>query len=217
MSLIHKGIAFKYIETDPYDKNPGWMSVSRGTGQVPVLVDDKYDVTVPDSGRSLEYLDAVFPDDLVRPLSASEEAEDKYWMDYQGRAIIPFIYRFLAAEKGSAAADEARDQLEQGLEAIASHIDTQGPYFRGDQPGSIDFSLAPFALRVEILLSHYMDYELPSDGEAWVRYHRWLDAIRTSQPMVKSSTGLSDYKDRLIHFYLPYSKGGGQADVTQVK
>lgn len=35
-------------------------------------------------------------------------------------------------------------------------------------------------------------------------------------PLIESMAGVSDYKEQLINFYLPYSKGGGQKDVTQV-
>lgn len=218
MGLIHKGIGFEYAEIDPYVKSPEWLRISRGTGQVPVIVDADNGITVPDSNRSLEYLDAAFPDEIpIRPINASNDADAKYWMDYQGRSIIPYMYRFLAADPGSNNAHEARRMLELGLETIAAEMDAEGPYFYGSQPGAMDFSLAPFALRIEILLSHYMDYALPSDGKSWARYHQWWNAVRASEPLVKSSISLPDYEDRLVDFYLTYSKGGGQADVTAIK
>jgi len=36
-TLEHLGIPYDYRETDPYNKSPEWMDISRQTGQVPVL------------------------------------------------------------------------------------------------------------------------------------------------------------------------------------
>jgi glutaredoxin len=37
MSLEEAGLPYDYIEIDPHNKTPEWLSISRGTGQVPVL------------------------------------------------------------------------------------------------------------------------------------------------------------------------------------
>lgn len=84
MGLLHKGTDFDYLEVDPYEKTPEWMKISRGTGQVPVIVDESRDITIPDSMRVLEYLDARYSDakfSSERPLypkSSSERANANY-------------------------------------------------------------------------------------------------------------------------------------------
>lgn len=107
--------------------------------------------------------------------------------------------------------------LEQGLQEFDSHIDDKGPYFYGKEPGAVDIALAPFALRIEILLSHYRQYSLPRIGEYWQIYHRWWEAMRSFAPLAKTSIDLPDYVEKLVAFYLKYTNGGGQADVTDIK
>lgn len=218
MALEHEKIEYDYVEIDPYEKTQEWMKISRGTGQVPVIVDEKNDISVPDSVRVLEYIDAQFFNSIsLYAQSRVKVADAKYWIDYQGRAIIPYLYRLLQAEQDSDVAGEIEAQLEQGLEGFAAHMDENGPYFFGRAPGAVDIAFAPFALRIEILLSHYKNYVLPKDSERWRRYHKWWDAMRSFEPLIKTSIGLPDYTDRLIEFYLPYTTGGGQADVTDIK
>lgn len=214
-ALLHKNIDFDYIEIDPYKKTPEWMKISRGTGQVPVLIDQTHDITVPGSLRVQEYIDTQFPGEA--PPANTETAEAKFWNDFQGSNIIPYFYRFMAAETGSDAAHEAQKHLEAGLENFSAHMDREGPYFFGSEPGGVDIAFAPFALRIDILLSHYKEYALPASGDQWARYHRWWDAMRRFEPLVTTSTGLDNYDARLVEFYLPYTTGGGQADVTEIK
>lgn len=213
MGLLHKKVAFEYVETNPYEKSAEWMSTSRGTGQVPVLIDNvgkDLEITVPDSIRILEYIDMQYPDgESLYPQASRDLANTKFWVDFQDRQIIPYMYQFLKAEPGSDAADEARKHLEQGLETFASHMDDAGPYFSGDRAGVVDIAFAPFAFRIECLISHYKDYTLPVSGSIWERYHQWLLAMRTFAPLMKTSTDQTDYEERLIEFYLPYSQGGG--------
>ena len=221
MALLHKGVAFDYVETDPYLKSPEWMANSRGTGQVPVLVENaglESEIIIPGSTRVLEYIDARFSSDgpLLFPTNPDAEADAKFWIDYQGSNIIPYFYRFLKAEPTSEVADLAKHQLEQGLETFSNAMSAKGPYFLGNEVSAIDIAFAPFALRVELLLTRYKQYSLPRFGPSWQRYHQWWDAISNFGPLIESTAGVSDYKEQLINFYLPYSKGGGQKDVTQI-
>lgn len=221
MGLLYKGVAFEVVETDPYEKTAEWMRISRGAGQVPVLVDDggtDDGVTVPGSIRALEFIDQRFGDvgPALFPRTAGGVAEAKFWLDFQGAKIVPYFYRLLKAEPGSEGAEDARRRLEEGLERIAAEMDKVGPNFFGADVGAVDLALAPFALRIEILLSHYKDYALPEVGGAWPRYHQWWEAMAKFEPLVVTSTGLPDFAERVVDFYLPYSKGGGQEDVTRV-
>lgn len=219
IGLVHKDVAFECVETDPYDKTADWMRVSRGTGQVPVLVDEcENGVTVTGSIRVLEYIDQRFADvgPALFPESAAGVAEAKYWLDYQGSHIVPYFYRLLKAAPGSDGAEQAKRQMERGLEAFTAQMDQTGPYFCGAEVGVVDIALAPFALRIEMLLAHYKNYALPQGGGAWPRYHRWWEAMGSFAPLAATSTDFAQYTERLLGFYLPYSTGGGQEDVTLV-
>lgn len=220
MALLHKNIDFEYIETDPYDKTAEWLEISLGQGTVPVVVDENNEVTVPDSIRTLEYIEAQFPEGpSLFPELNGEVADNKYWIDYLGQEIIPYFYRFLKAPVGTKAARDAEHHLINGLKTFTAQMDGQGPYFNGKEPGAIDIALAPFALRLEILLAHYKGYELPdaNAGITWARYHKWWQAMKSFEPFVKTSIGIEGFEERIIEFYEPYSTGGGQQNVTQIK
>ncbi len=75
-------------------------------------------------------------------------------------------------------------------------------------------ALFPFAYRIQLLLAYYKNFEVPKEGQTWQRYDRWYNAMLKLPVFLESIENTEDYDDRLIQFYLPYSLGGGQADVT---
>jgi glutathione S-transferase len=219
-TLEHLGIPYDYLEVDPYHKSPEWLEISRGTGQVPVLevrnIGERL-ARFPDSLRTMEYLsDTQTIDHQLLPSDAIDRARARFWLDHQGNAILPFFYRFLKASTGSENANEARDQMLSGLLKLIQGMDQTGPYFMGRKPGMVDFAFAPFALRIEHLLSHYRKFSLPTEGAAWERYHIWFQAISTHPAFQKTMPDHDTYLARLTEFYLPYSLGGGQDDVTKI-
>lgn len=221
LSLTHKDIPFNYVEVDPYEKTDDWMTLSRGHGQVPVLVDAKDDGTetaVPDSLRVVEYIDERFAGHgpSLFPKTPEGRAEARYWLDYIGRRVIPYLYRFLKAPNGSDTGAEARDVFEKNLGVLVDAMHSDGPFFFGADPGVVDFALAPFMLRVDLILSHYRGYHLPHTGETWTRYARWWAALYALPAVQETSIGRPGYRDRLIDFYIPYAAGKGQTDITEV-
>ncbi|MBL4647256.1 MAG: glutathione S-transferase family protein [Rhizobiales bacterium] len=221
IALEHLGVPYSYQETDPYHKTEHWLDVSRGTGQVPVLQmlhQDRSELRVPGSLRAVEYLDEIAPNGRkLMPQNVSARAEARFWIDHQNSNIIPYFYRFLKAEIGSDAARLAEDSMTQNLLAFTSGMSPEGPYFFGTEPGIVDFSFAPFALRIELLLSHYKTFQLPQTGEKWARYGRWWQAMKSHPSFVATMPELETYTARLLTFYVPYSQGGGQLDVTQIR
>jgi glutathione S-transferase len=219
-TLEYLGIPYEYRETDPYHKSLEWLDVSRGTGQVPVLeipVQKGAPFRVPGSIRSLEYLDDAQDDGInLFTSGASNRADVRYWLDIQGTAIIPYFYRFLKADQDSLQADQARDQMLTGLQLFVEAMASEGPYFTGNTPSAVDFAFAPFALRIELLLAHYKDFVLPTTGEPWARYATWWACIKVHPAFQNTMPEHETYDARLIEFYLPYSKGCGQEDVTKL-
>lgn len=222
IGLSYKKVTFAYVETDPYAKTADWMRRSRGTGQVPVLQlqDARSDqqVVIPDSLRVLEFIDEAFqgqgPD--FYPQSAVARADAKYWTDFPGRKIIPYMYRFLKASRGSDEAVIAARAMEAGLIEFSDAMSKDGPLFSGAEINAVDIAFAPFAARIDIILSHYHAYSVPQSGGTWARYARWWTAVQQSGLLEPTVGERGRYVDRLVEFYLPYSKGGGQADVTAV-
>jgi glutathione S-transferase len=213
-ALLYKGVQFEYVEIDPYDKTDEWLAISRGTGQVPVLIDDTEvdgQISVPGSTRTMEFIDMRFPDEKpsIFPRSASAMVDTGFWLDYQDKKIIPYLYRFLKARPSSGPARDTKRHLEEGIEAFATGMAGDGPFFAGNRVNAVDIAFAPFALRIDILLSHYNQYALPETGAAWERYRQWWDAMGAFGPFVTTSTALPGYTERLIDFYIPYADGGG--------
>jgi len=85
-----------------------------------------------------------------------------------------------------------------------------GPFFSGTALTAIDLLMIPFAYRIDALLGHYRNFSIPTTGVTWSRFQRWYES------MCATSTKHADYRARLIECYLPYSRGKGQQDVTQV-
>lgn len=103
-----------------------------------------------------------------------------------------------------------------GLRALAEAMTPEGTYFWGDRPGVIDLAFAPFALRIDALLCHYKAFRLPQSGGAWARYETWWRAMKSYAPFTRTMPNRDTYDARLLEFYLPYSQGRGQQDVTEV-
>ncbi|MEH6458148.1 MAG: glutathione S-transferase N-terminal domain-containing protein [Cocleimonas sp.] len=221
MALEHKGIDFDYDEVDPYNKTEWWLGVSRDTAMVPVIVDSDESAkesTVLESNRILEYLDDLYPNKIpIFSGKPSQRAEQKYWIDHISNNITPYFYRYLKANKAGTAQDEALAKMMTGLVSFAGSIHSDGPFFSGIDVGAVDISMIPIAYRIEVLLEHYRNFNLPTEGELWVRYYRWYNAMLETSAFKATATDHDDYRDRLVDFYLPYSAGGGQSDVTVLK
>lgn len=221
MTLLHKGLECELIEVDPYDKTNWWMEISRNTAQVPVIeyFDEENDnkTTIVDSTHVVEFLEELKPTfNPILPNSPAVRAEQRYWVDHINKKIVPYFYRFLKAKNPGKYRDSSREHLLEGLKLLSSQIPNQSPYFSGDSIGIVDILLIPFSYRIDILLSHYRDFEPPKIGDDWQKYQTWYTRILQEPIFKATSTNHANYKQRLIEFYFPYSQGGGQNDVTHI-
>lgn len=217
IALEHIERPYTYIEIDPYNKTKIWMEVSRGLGQVPVIAakhSQKTVINIPDSTRTLEYLEDIEKSGALFSLEPDHRAEQLYWIDFQGRKIIPHFYQFLRSTQNSDSEVEAKEKLILGLSTFTQAMSDEGGFFNGSRPSAVDFSLAPFALRIELLLSHYKDFTLPTDGIVWARYQRWWVKMQTNTAFSKTMGRGDAYNKKLIDFYLTYAQGGGQKDAA---
>lgn len=230
IALLYKNINFNYIEIDPYHKTQEWLELSKGTGQVPVLIHPQNtledqsiktpiteDKTIVDSNRIIEYLDRIdrAGADLFS-VNESEQIEQKIWIGYINKKIIPYFYRFLKADAKSTFYDESKESLLEGIMTLTCAMKNSGAYFNGEKLSAVDIAFIPFAYRIKLLLKHYKQFELPTSSEVWKRYHQWYSAVVKLSEFKQTSLMLTDYDNRLTDFYLPYSKGGGQSDVTVI-
>lgn len=220
IALVYKHLDFECIEIDPYDKTESWMEISRGFALVPVLIQANAtgkQTTIVESNRILEYLEDCYPD--TPPLfagNANDRAEQKYWLDHIGKKITPYFYRFLKREGDDEAQQESLALMLEGLDAFAAVLSDEGPYFGGSKIDAVDIALIPFALRIDLLLGHYRDFELPTSGKNWKKYQRWYQAMSQQPALRATAQDHPDYENRLIEHYRSYNEGAGQTDVSEV-
>ena len=213
MALIYKQIKFEYVEIDPYQETAEWLELSKGTGQVPVIVVNEENIV--DSTIILNQLDGMFPGTpSLFSTNADKKAEQVHWIDHINNNIVPYLYRYLKAYVEGKERDESEQKLLTGLSVFSKAIDREGPYFSGKDVSVVDFSFIPFAYRINLLLGHYRDLKLPVAGENWERYHQWYETMLERPEFKVTSIDLPDYAQRLIDVYYPYSQGEGQLDVT---
>jgi len=211
MALVYKNIDFSYIEIDPYDLTDSWLEISRGFALVPVVIQSSNtgeDTTIVESLRILEYLEDYYPETI--PLfadTANARSQQKFWMDFIGQKITPCFYGYLKREGGEEAQQESLNEMLEGLLALTQAMDAEGPYFTGDRIDAVDIALIPFALRIDVLLRHYRNLELPRSGDDWQRYHRWYEAMLALSAFRATAFDHDDYENRLIEHYLPYNQG----------
>ena len=221
MTLLHKQLDFEYIEVDPYQESQWWKKTSRNTCKVPVIEYPNQNgvgiTTIVDSTRVVEFLNELFPDkNPLFPKEPEARAEQRYWMDYINHQIVPYFYRFLTAKDEDDYREESKNKLLNNLSVIISQMSDDGPYFSGTNINAQDILLAPFAYRINLLLKHYRNFQLPVEGQVWARYENWFQKIITEAVFQNTSTNFKNYDQRLIEFYEPYSHGGGQNDVTKL-
>ena len=221
MALLHKGLDFEYIEVDPYRKSRWWLQVSRNLAKVPVIVNpaarETASITVVDSTRIVEYLEDLVPH--TKPLYPSDpnaKAELRFWADHINKRVVPYMYRFLQAEQPGEYRDTSKAALLEGLEQLGNAMAQSGPFFGGTTLTAIDILLVPFAYRIDALLSHYRNFSLPTSGAVWSRYQRWYETLCSTAIFQGTLTDPENYRQHLIEFYLPYSLGQGQKDVTAI-
>jgi len=223
MTFNYKNIAFEYVEIDPYLKSEDWLKISQNSGQVPVVVHKNSsgeETTIIDSNKIINFLDQHKPDDFSLSLNSSQsQNDDDYWFNHFGQDIIPYFYRFLKASNPGKARNDAQFKMIEGILKFAEHMlrnsVSSGPYFYGNKPSSIDISLIPFAYRIKLLLEHFRGFKLPTNDDVWKRYHNWYQAMIQLPAFKETGLVLEDYESRLIEFYVQYSEGGGQEDVTE--
>jgi len=220
MALLHKGLAFEYIEVDPYLESQWWLDISRKRAKVPVIVAFSEKATGPttviDSTRIIEYLDDLVPDsNPLFPGDPNGKAELRFWIDHVNERVVPYIYRYLEADQPGEYQDASRTALVEGIRELNEAMSPSGPFFRGTALTAIDLVLIPFAYRIDALLGHYRDFSLSTTRATWSRYHHWHESMCGTTIFQGTLTDPENYRQRLIEHYLPYSQGKGQQDVTE--
>ena len=167
---------------------------------------------VIESGVINEYIDEAWSSAsvfLLPPLSEPfNRSKARIWMDFVGKKLIPPFYRILQRQDEPGQA-EAVDELLDGLKTFASEMDSEGPFFLGQQLSLVDISYIPWALRFYVLKA-YRGFELPNEGAEWERFQRWFLACQR-HPSVMATV---QDEDKLLHSYERYAKNNAGSQVA---
>lgn len=214
--LLLKDIDHEYIEVDPYRVSNWWLKISRQQAEVPVIVSNETDgeTTIIDSTRIVEYLDELRPEvSSLMQGSPEQRAELKHWASHINTNIVPYLYQFLQATQAGEERDTARDSLMGGIQQLFA-TKSSSTYLSGEAINILDVLLIPFALRIDILLSHYRDFQLPDAGGIWPQYQEWYQTLK-EHPKFRVTMNKSNYREALIESYYSFSQGLEQKDMLK--
>ena len=171
----------------------------------------------------LEYLDDAFPDSKHKlfPSDPVQRAMNRIWIDHIQKRIIKPFYQILQfqedrKEERAEAVKEYFTQISKFMDAMNS----DGPYFNGDQLAAVDLVLLPWATRM-FLLEHYREiqYEQCFEDEAALkRYDQWygacasLDVVKATQKSLTISH--EEYPGELIKKYKRYADNTAASEVA---
>jgi glutathione S-transferase len=173
MVLLEKGLEFEVVEIDLKNK-PDWFNDVSPYSKVPVLRHEGR--TIYESAVINEYLDEVFPTPAMMPGGPADRAMARIWVDYVNTQFCPLFYKLLLSQDASEQ-KELAEKLTGVLEFMEheglQNLQGDGPYWMGDTPGLVDFTLYPFFERFPVI-KHYRGVEIP---EPCQRLKNWLKAM----------------------------------------
>ncbi|KAI4103899.1 MAG: hypothetical protein LQ339_004016 [Xanthoria mediterranea] len=185
ISLQFKGLAYQYIEIDPYKKPESLLAINP-RGLVPALKHGEwgcYESTV-----LMEYLEDIsnsYP--LFPPGDAKLRAQCRLWTDHVNRHIVPAFYNYLQAQEIAMQMENA-SRLQNEISKLIEVAHPSGPYFLGTEMSYVDVQIAPWIIRMRRVLTPYRGWPEPEAGSRWAS---WVDAIENN-PHVKATTSTDD-------------------------
>ena len=199
IALLEKGVAFDYVEQDPYTKTPEWLAI-HPRGLVPVIVHNGK--SVYDSPVCIEYVDETWKTDRnLLPSDTYERAFARIWSNFIGSDLASTFYRILLRED-KLERETAKKTISNGIKLLFAELDeTSGPFFGGQSLNLVDIMLFPFAYRFQVILPHFRGYIPPKEGEEMEKYYRWYAAIKERDSVKKT---LPD-DGKLIEVYDSYA------------
>ena len=210
LALLEKNVQFKYVEQDPYNKTPEWLAVNP-RGLVPAIVHNGK--SIYESSVCIEYVDEAWQTGKhLLPSDPYERARVRILSDHISKKVVPPFYQLLM-KKGEKEREEASQNILNGLTSLFDDFESGGgPFFGGDSLNMVDIMLAPFAYRFHVILSHYRNFKIPSEGQPQlVKYHQWYAALVDNETFKKT---LPD-EQKLVEKYQRYADGSASSLVGE--
>lgn len=145
-----------------------------------------------------EFLEDAYPNHGLQllPTSPYDRARMRIWTDFVTTRILPKFHAFLQFQPDQGSIDAVRSDFLETLKQFADAMDQDGPFFLGKEPSLVDFTLAPWAVRLWVF-DHYKGglglglpeerQEQDADEKSWSRWRKWLSAIE-ERPSIHSTT-----------------------------
>lgn len=173
MALIEKGLDFKLVEIDLYNR-PDWWAKLSPYGKVPLLKHG--DGVVYESAIINEYLEDAFPEPALLPRDPLRRAQARIWIDYCDTRFMPACHQLIQDRKDP---DKQKDNLAKLVEVMqfmdseGLHRLSEGPYWMGEQFTLVDVHYAPFVERFPC----YQDLWGAQWPDECTRLRKWFDAV----------------------------------------
>ncbi|KAI1431999.1 hypothetical protein GGR50DRAFT_676688 [Xylaria sp. CBS 124048] len=194
IALEAKGMSYQYCEMDPF-KRPTQLLEANPRGQVPAI--RQGDWASGESSVILEYLEDHDQGVPLLPTDPRLKANCRLWIDHINAKIVPAFFalmKTLDVQKQT----EHIDQLQSDIFALVQAADEQGPYFLGNDLCLVDVHLAPFALRMSLILREFRNWSEPMPGTRW---HQWSDALEKN-PHVQATTSQAELYVETVDLFL---------------
>ncbi|KIW79308.1 hypothetical protein Z517_05920 [Fonsecaea pedrosoi CBS 271.37] len=239
ITLEEKQIPYKYVEINPYRKEPRCvshhcMSLERVVpiedsflklnprGLVPTLgcpQEDGSTKPLIESNIICEYLEDMYPNQTpLWPRDPYKKAVMKVWVDHITTRILPAYHRVLQhTEKSPYPLEKARTELLNALKTWISNADPEGPYFMGKDFTFGDVALAPWAVRMWVLDHFKGGVGIPPPGQGgedeqlWNRWRKWFDVVSSR----KSVTETMSDKEHYLPIYQRYAEDRAMSEMAK--
>jgi glutathione S-transferase len=161
IAALEKKIDYELQPVFPFDPPAGWRELSP-TGKIPAVSDDGF--SLADSSVIVAYLEKKYPQTPLLPAQAREHALALWIEEFCDGQIAPhvitlFQQRILAPQVHKRSPDETvvTDVLQNKLPGGFEYLENQ---LRGDYAVGDSFTIADIAIASNLLVYHYLGFEL---------------------------------------------------------
>lgn len=211
IALLAKKVKFEYIEQNPYNKTPEWMSISP-TGLVPVIVHKGK--SIYESSICVEYIDEAFNTNVaLMPKDPYQRAYARIWGKFVEEKLIAPLYASLL-RPSQKERDEAQAKFLDGLDRFVQAKSPDKTFFQQDTIGYVDILLTPMCICWE-LLQGIREIGFPEFPDSPV-FMRWFESIK-EHPAVQATVAEPSVLTDAWKMYVEKKRKGQPTSVTAPK
>ncbi|KAH7101944.1 glutathione S-transferase [Auriculariales sp. MPI-PUGE-AT-0066] len=195
IALEEKGVPYKYVEINPYDKAPELLALNP-RGLVPTV--RAHGKPIYESLILNELFEDLYPDaPKLLPTDPVEKARARIWIDALSK--IPTADYALVVARTPEEQEKRRQEYYDALRKIAEERAPQGPFFLGEKFSLVDATIAPWVVRDAVLQQH-RGWDRKGAGEKWAA---WADAIAARPSVLNTSSTKEEYNKLYSSFLNP--------------